>query len=146
MAAPYHHALSSVKKWGGTIEDYLPIHNWFDATKAHHADFRHRALRHHAEGIFLMESFFGVTLELSTCAVCGRGAASPIHKGSGVHATGTHIFVAKVVPTRWIGEQHVSEDLGRIPPATEWLSAIDPQPWMNRSRQLSRELEEEARQ
>ena len=63
MAHPYHHALSSVRKWGGQVEDYLPIHNWFDSTKAHMADFRHRALRHHAEGIFLMESIFGMTLE-----------------------------------------------------------------------------------
>ena len=33
MAHPYHHALSSVRKWGGTVEDYLPIHSWFDASK-----------------------------------------------------------------------------------------------------------------
>lgn len=114
MAAPYHHAVSSAKKWGGGPEDYLPIHNWFDATKAHHADFRHRALRHHAEGIFLMEQVFGVTMTTST---------------------------GRIIPTRWVGEQHVNEDLGRIPAATEWLSEIKPQAWMNRSRQLSRELE-----
>src|SRR5688572_24130540 len=60
VAHPYHHALSSVKKWGGQVEDYLPIHSWFDETKALLADFRHRALRHHAEGIFLCERFFGV--------------------------------------------------------------------------------------
>ena len=52
MAHPYHHALSSVRRWGGRVEDYLPIHDWFDASKAFLADFRHRALRHHAEGIF----------------------------------------------------------------------------------------------
>ena len=56
MAHPYHHALSSVKKWGGTVEDYLPIHSWFDASKEILADFRHRALRHHAEGIFMAET------------------------------------------------------------------------------------------
>jgi hypothetical protein len=27
MAHPYHHALSSVNKRGGQVEDYLPIHN-----------------------------------------------------------------------------------------------------------------------
>lgn len=103
MAHPYHHAESSVRKWGGTPDDYLPIHHWFDETKAHHADFRHRALRHHAEGIFLCERVFGTTLTLST---------------------------GKVIPTRWVGEQHVKEDLGRIPAATEWLQNIAPQPWM----------------
>jgi hypothetical protein len=30
MGHCYHHALSSVKKWGGIAEDYLPLHNWFD--------------------------------------------------------------------------------------------------------------------
>src|SRR3546814_11263263 len=50
MGHCYHHALSSVKKWGGTAEDYLPLHQWFDESKAITADFRHRALRPHAEG------------------------------------------------------------------------------------------------
>src|ERR1035438_160103 len=45
MAHPYHHSLSSVKKWGGTVADYQHIHDWFDASKAIIADFRHRALR-----------------------------------------------------------------------------------------------------
>ena len=48
MAHPYHHALSSVRKWGGCVEDYQAIHDWFDASKQITADFRHRALRHHA--------------------------------------------------------------------------------------------------
>ena len=30
MAHPYHHALSSVKKWGGTVDDYQPINAWLD--------------------------------------------------------------------------------------------------------------------
>jgi hypothetical protein len=30
MGHCYHHALSSVKKWGGAAEDYLPLHQWFD--------------------------------------------------------------------------------------------------------------------
>ncbi len=45
MAHPYHHALSSVKKWGGTVDDYLAVHSWFDQSKEITADFRHRALR-----------------------------------------------------------------------------------------------------
>jgi hypothetical protein len=53
MAHPYHHALSSVKKWGGTVDDFIAVHTWFDQSKEITADFRHRALRHHAEGIFM---------------------------------------------------------------------------------------------
>ena len=119
MAAPYHHAVSSARRWGGEAADYIEIHEWFDASKAHHSDFRHRALRHHAEGIYLMASIFG---DDEGCITTSTG---------------------KKVPVRWVGEQHVTEDLGRIPAATEWLSAIEPAPWMNRSRRLSRELEQE---
>ena len=64
MAHPYHHALSSVRKWGGSVEDYLTIHTWFDGSKEITADFRHRALRHHAEGIFMAEKQFGTTITL----------------------------------------------------------------------------------
>jgi hypothetical protein len=75
MAHPYHHSLSSVRKWGGAVDDYLAIHSWFDASKAITADFRHRALRHHAEGIFMAETIFGPTITLSS---------------------------GRVIPTRWI--------------------------------------------
>jgi hypothetical protein len=30
MAHPYHHALSSVKKWGGTVDRYMDVHTWLD--------------------------------------------------------------------------------------------------------------------
>ena len=114
MSNPYHHALSSVKKWGGVVKDYIHIHNWFDETKAHFADFRHRAMRHHSEGIFLMEKMFGVTLELSN---------------------------GRVIPTRWVGEQHVKEDLGRIPTIQDWLSNLKPQSWMGKTEKIEEEVE-----
>ena len=34
MAHPLLHAKSSVKKFGGEVEDYIDIHNWFDETKS----------------------------------------------------------------------------------------------------------------
>jgi hypothetical protein len=37
-----------------------------------------------------------------------------------------------VIPTRWIGEQHVIEDLGYIPSFADWARAIRPEPWMGR--------------
>ena len=47
MGHCYHHALSSVRKWGGEPEDYLSLHQWFDEpSKLVTADFRHRARRH----------------------------------------------------------------------------------------------------
>ena len=50
MAHCYYHALSSVRKWGGEVSDYLRLHQWFDQSKAILADPRHRALRHFFEG------------------------------------------------------------------------------------------------
>lgn len=114
MAHPYHHALSSQKKWGGTVEDYLAIHTWFDASKEIIADFRHRALRHHAEGIFMAETIFGVTITLSS---------------------------GRIIPTRWVGEQHITEDLGFIPSFADWARAIQPMPWMGRTRKIDIDLD-----
>ena len=34
MAHPYHHALASVKKWGGEVSDYMHLHSWFDQSKS----------------------------------------------------------------------------------------------------------------
>jgi hypothetical protein len=115
MAHPYHHALSSVQKWGGSPEDYQPIHDWFDESKAHMADFRHRALRHHSEGIFMAEKIFGTTITNSD---------------------------GRVVPVRYIGEQHVKEDLGLIPTVADWLECIKPEhAWMfGRGKNLEKEL------
>jgi hypothetical protein len=62
MAHPFEHAQSSAKKFGGRAEDYLAIHTWLDESKAFFPDFRHRALRHHAEGIFLVD----IRVEFST--------------------------------------------------------------------------------
>ena len=103
MAHPYHHAVSSAKKYGGEPDEYLRLHEWLDASKSHMADFRHRALRHHSEGIFQLEALFGPIMTTST---------------------------GRVVPVRLIGEQHVLEDLGRIPTVADWLGRIQPESWM----------------
>lgn len=117
MSHPYHHALSSVKKWGGVPEDYQHLHDWFDESKSHLADFRHRALRHHSEGIFMLEQIFGTTITNSN---------------------------GRVVPVRFIGEQHVMEDCGWIPTVADWLKCIQAEPWMKRvGRNLSKELQTE---
>ena len=115
MGHCYHHALSSVKKWGGVAQDYLPLHQWFDEpSKLITADFRHRALRHHAQGIFELERTYGPTLTIST---------------------------GRVVPVRFIGEQHVREDLGFIPSFADWVRCIRPEPWMGRAQPIHREVD-----
>lgn len=109
MAHSFHHAVSSARKWGGTPEDYLPVHTWFDGSKLIVADFRHRALRHHAEGCWMAEQIFGVTITNSA---------------------------GRVVPVRLIAEQHIVEDLGRIPGFADWVRCIRPEPWMGRAGRL----------
>ena len=42
----------------------------------------------------------------------------------------SQIAMANPVPVRYVGEQHVKEDLGRIPTAQDWLMQIKPQRWM----------------
>jgi hypothetical protein len=144
MANPWHHAVSSARKWGGVPEDYLPVHEWFDETKAWCPDFRHRAIRHHSEGIFEAMKVFGTTVTLSTCAKCGRIRGSELDLATDERCLGSnpHDFMPKLIPVRWIGEQHVQEDLGHIPTAADWLRRLTAEPWMNRSRKLSRELAE----
>lgn len=106
MTATVFHAESSVRKFGGSVEDYLPIHSWFDATKEHFGDCRHRALRHHSQGIFEAERLFGN------------------------HITNSD---GRKVPVRLIGEQHVREDCGGIIPSIQdWLRRIPIESWMNR--------------
>ena len=114
MAHPWHHALSSVRKWGGVPEDTLAVHAWFDQSKVILADFRHRALRHHAEGIFLAETIFGTTLTLSS---------------------------GRIIPTRWVGEQHVREDLGFVQSFADWARAIRAEPWMGRTQKIEAEVD-----
>lgn len=103
MATPYHHAASSAKKFGGVAEDYLAVHQWFDASKAYVTTCRHRALRHHTEGVLEAERLFGAAITNSE---------------------------NKKIPTRLIGEQHVIEDMGFLPTPADWLKHLVIQPWM----------------
>jgi len=101
---PLIHARNSVKRYGGTVEDYIEIHNWFDSTKSATANFYHRAILHNSFGIFLAEQLFGVYI---------------------VNADG------KQVSVRDIGEDHVKEDCqGKIPTIDEWLKDLPPKDWM----------------
>lgn len=123
MANPYHHAVSSSKKWGGVPEDYQEIHDWFDESKMMMADFRHRALRHHAEGIFMCERIFGHAIRIS-----GSRPLRWFEKLA--QAFGFKIKTGRMIPVRWIGEQHVKEDCGFIPSMQDWFQHIKPQKWM----------------
>jgi hypothetical protein len=105
---PWIHAVSSSKKFGGVPEDYLPIHQFMDSSKAAIADNRHRALTHNSWFIGCggpLEMAFGVT---------------------GVNSDG------KTYSVRDIGEQHILEDFGGkyIPTPQDYLTHMTHTDWM----------------
>jgi hypothetical protein len=112
-----HHYLNESKKTGQHYMTRMcrsaPVHI-IDESKAITADFRHRALRHHAEGIFMLERFFGATVTIST---------------------------GRIVPVRLIGEQHVVEDLGFIPSFADWVRCIRPEPWIGRAQPIHKQVD-----
>jgi predicted nucleotide-binding protein (sugar kinase/HSP70/actin superfamily) len=113
MATPVHHAISSVKNWGGKLEDYIAIHNWFDDTKAYHPDFRHRVIRHHSLGIKECIEKFGDYIVNSD---------------------------NKKVPVKLIGEQHVKEDCGYVPSLSDWLINLNAKPFMVKTVKIERSV------
>lgn len=100
---PLYHANASVKRYGGKVEDYLPIHNFFDSSKQCLADVRHRAILHSSFGIFILERVFGEYITNSD---------------------------GKNVCVRDLGEEHVVEDLGTIPSMEKWLRNLPLEDWM----------------
>lgn len=106
MSKPLVHALSSARRWGGVPEDYLPIHDLLDSSKAVFPDNRHRALTHTAWFIgTVLERIFGHAL---------------------TNADG------RVVSVRDVAEQHVLEDFGGfIPSAQDYLEGLPHEPWMD---------------
>jgi hypothetical protein len=100
---PYLHAKISAGRFGGKPEDYLELHDFFDSTKAHFPDMRHRAILHNSFGIFLLEKIFGTFI---------------------TNSDGTKVQV------RDIGEEHVLQDLGTIPTLQDYLQHMSLETWM----------------
>lgn len=100
---PWLHARSSAKKWGGTPESYLALHDFLDSSKQAHASVKHRAVLHSAFGIYLAERVFGHNIDV------GEG---------------------RLVSVRDVAERHVLEDLGTIPSLDDWLRCMTLEPWM----------------
>lgn len=101
---PYLHAKISAKKFGGSPECYLDIHNFIDSSKACMPDVRHRAILHSAFGCYLVEQMYGVTRTNSD---------------------------GKEYSPRDVAEEHIKEDLGFIPTVEQYLNNMTVQPWMS---------------
>lgn len=101
---PLVHATISAKKFGGLPEDYQEIHDFFDWSKIAYPHMKHRAILHNSFGIYLCERVFGTYT---------------------VNSAGDKVSV------RDVAEQHVLDDLGRIPTVQDWLEHLElKEPWM----------------
>lgn len=100
---PRKHAEASAKRWGGVPEDYQKIHDLLDFPKAAHPDMRHRAILHNSMGPYLCEIAFGTTLINS---------------------------IGKVVSVRDIAEEHILQDMGRIPTVSDYLNGMPMYDWL----------------
>lgn len=106
MANSLVHSKSSVKLWGGSVEDYLPLHNKMDISKKYFSDNRHRALTHNMFFIFeVMIPLFGEYIDNSD---------------------------GKTVSVKDICEYHILEDYGKkfIPNVSDFLQEMEVKSWM----------------
>lgn len=100
---PYLHGKVSAKRFGGKPEDYQAIHDFIDSSKATFPDMRHRAILHSAFGIYITERVFGINITNSD---------------------------GKLVSVRDIAEQHVIDDMGRIPTTQDYLQGMPMYDWL----------------
>ena len=96
---PLLHAKIAAKTFGGVWQDYIEIENFFDQTKGHIPDSRHRMVLHNSFGIMLAEQVFGVAIKNS---------------------------IGRDVSVRDIAERHVIDDLGYIPTLFEVFKDVAP--------------------
>jgi len=106
MANPLKHSQSSVKLWGGKVEDYLPLPTKMDSSKKYFSDNIHRGLTHNMFFIFeVMIPIFGEYITNSS---------------------------GKVVSVKDICEWHILEDFGKkyIPNVSDYLGEMEIKSWM----------------
>lgn len=107
MANPLIHSKSSVKRWGGKVEDYLPLHILLDSPKSTMNNNTSRMLTHNTWFIYeIIPKVFGYNI---------------------VNSDG------KSVDTVDIARMHVAEDFRYkgIPTPQDYLQHMEIQPWMN---------------
>lgn len=132
---PYIHARSTVKRYGGKVEDFLPIHDFMDSTKSAHASVKHRAIFHSAFGAFVVEKVFGHLTKFWKKELPPEVQLEVLNLKSQIENLQKQIdqleepYVGHV-STRDIAEQHIIEDLGLLPSLDDYLSAMEIQEWM----------------
>lgn len=107
MANPLIHSKSSVKRWGGKVEDYLSIHELIDSPKLAMNNNSSRLLTHNTWFAYhIIPKIFGYNI---------------------VNSDG------KSVDTVDIAMLHIAEDFRMkfVPTPQDYLKHLEVQPWMN---------------
>lgn len=107
MANPLIHAKSSVKRWGGKVEDYLPIHIELDRVKILMNNNTARCLTHNTWFCYeIIPRLYGYNISNS---------------------------VGRSVDTVDVAMLHVAEDFRMkfVPTVQDYLKHLELQPWMN---------------
>ena len=106
MSSPLIHAKSSIKRWGGTVEDYLPIHENLDNVKGTGHNLTARLITHNGYYCYnVIPKIFGYEI---------------------INSDG------KRVDTVDVALLHVAEDyrMKGVPSIQDIVQHIDIQPWM----------------
>jgi len=107
MANPLIHSKSSVKRWGGKVEDYLPLHELIDSPKATMNNNSARALTHNTWFAYtIMPKVFGYNI---------------------TNSDGRSVDVVDIAML------HIAEDFRMkfVPTAQDYLQHIQVQAWFN---------------
>ena len=94
----FDHAKNSAKLFGGSPKDYIEIHKFFDTYRLAVNNPYHRMFLHNTVGVIL----------------CEQVISDFVRNSDG-----------KEIATRDVAEQHIMEDLGKIPTPQDWLDNID---------------------
>jgi len=107
MANPLIHSKSSVKRWGGKVEDYLPIHELIDSPKMSMNNNSSRLLTHNTWfAYYIIPKIFGYNITNSD---------------------------GKSVDSVDIAMLHIAEDFRMkfVPTPQDYLKHLEVQSWMN---------------
>lgn len=107
MGNPMLHSRSSVKRWGGKVEDYMPIHKLLDSPKATMNNNTSRMLTHNTWFAYeVIPLIFGYNI---------------------INSDGRSVDVVDIAML------HIAEDFRHkfIPTPQDYLQHMQVQPWMN---------------
>lgn len=124
---PYLHGNVSVKKWGGIASDYQEIHDFIDLPKSAHPSMKHRAILHNSLSPYICEMIFGHR----EWEFFGSWW-NPFSWSQWEYVKHPYIINSdgKKVQVRDIAEQHIIDDMGRIPTLSDYLDDMPFYSWL----------------